>query len=320
MFWTDHESFYDVPAEKPESTETSGELEEKLGTMGLLEKMFVPQRKGKPDSPKWTVGAPLPNLTLRRVSLDANDISHFSLARPPTPPRKSSRSPGDMSNKPLPPLPRPRRFVSVGDQPLFARSRSQSTPDEFTPAMNNASQPESTAGGDFDSIIDAYNNSTAPEPSDESTPSETQPHVNGQHVPGPYLLHRLHQYQQDQLEGISHMEVALSNPHVKQSLRNKFLSWSQQLLDLNFPFRVTTHPAFGEEIKITERDAHSVVDWAIEVGTKMNATQDHIYDCLNMGAAAQAELRAMCDDVDIYNDPPLPVEELYHKMAEVIHK
>ncbi|OKL61821.1 hypothetical protein UA08_03021 [Talaromyces atroroseus] len=321
MFWTDHKGFYAIPSPEPVSAESRGQPKEKLGTMGLLEQLFVPRREENTSLPKWTIGAPLPNLSLRRVSVDANDLSHLSLARPPTPPRRRSHYQRTMSNKPLPPLPRPRRFMSVGDQSLFSRARSQSTPGEFTLGMGNPSQSDSTTEGEVESIVNAYQDTTTPAAtSQESTANGENSRENEHHVAGPYLLHRLHQYQDNQMTAIAQMEAALANPHVNQSLRSKFLSWSQQLLDLNFPFRVSANPAYGEQIKITEKDAHTVVDWAIMVGTKMNGTLDHIIECLNAGDLVQAQLRSMCAGVDIYRDPPVPLEELYHKMTEVVQK
>jgi hypothetical protein len=319
MFWTDHEGFYAVPEPAPVSAETSGKPKEKLGTMGLLEQLFVPRREEKTSIPKWTIGAPLPNLSLRRVSVDANDLSQFSLARPPTPPRKRSRYPSAMSNKPLPPLPRPRRFGSVGDQPLFSRARSQSTPGEFTLGM--ASQSDLHLGDEVERILDAYEDSKMPHTgSEEPTPIGEDSRENENHDVQAYLFHRLGQHSDDQMEAISQMEAALANFNMKESLRSKFLNWTQQLLDLNFPFKSSTRPTYGREAQITEKDAHAVVDWAIMVGTKMNATLDHIYDCLNVGDLAEAQLRTMCVGVDIYNDPALRIEELYHKMADVVHK
>lgn len=325
MFWTDRESYYATPSAESSVAERSDGIDEskqvKLGTMGSLEEWFVPRKEGNSmNTRKWTIGAPFPTHPFRRVSVHADDLSLFKLARPPTPPRKRSCYPEIMSNKPLPPLPSSsRRFVSAGSQPLI---RSQSTPGHFTSSLSHASQSVSSSDEDIATIVDAYEKPTVP------TTEVEQPTMNGEtsratdhgNASGPHLLVRLHSYRDEQMDAIAQMETTLSNPQVRQSLRQKFLGWSQQLIDLDCPFRINLNPSFIEEVKITEKDAHSIVDWAIEVGTKMSGMHDQIIECINAAEYVQFELRDIAAKVDDYHGSLLPAEELYHQMADVVRK
>lgn len=328
MFWTDPAGYYATPTPSP-TTETNEEQSEqgnaKLGTMGSLEQWFVPRRRDKTDKPKWTIGAPLPDLAFRRVSLNASDISQFQLARPPTPPRRRSRYPDTMSNKPLPPLP-PRRFASEGNAPMLSAGPcSRSIPEFALSHWSESSESESAPEEKTHSITDSHVEApkepevSAPETMNEAT-------VNGESVvenavsTGPHLLVRLNQYQDNQMAAVTQMENTLSNPHIPEPLREKFISWSQQLIDLDCPFRVNVQPGVLEEIKVTEKDAHGVVDWAIEVGTKTNSIHDQINAFMDAADLVACELREMSAGVDIYNGSPLPVEELYHKMTDIVRK
>lgn len=324
MFWTDPAGYYATPSPSP-TTENNEEQPEqgngKLGTMGSLEQWFVPRRRDKTDRPKWAIGAPLPDLAFRRVSLNASDISQFQLARPPTPPRKRSRYPDTMSNKPLPPLPPPRRFVSEGNAPLLsARPRSRSIPEFALSRWSDSSESEKAPEEQTRSITDSH----IEEPKELEIPAPAT--MNGESVfenalsTGPHLLVRLHQYQENQMAAITQMENTLSNPHIPEALREKFIGWSQQLIDLDCPFRVNVQPGVLEEVKITEKDAHRVVDWAIEVGTKTNAIQDQINTYMDAADLVACELREMSAGVDLYSGSLLPVEELYHKMTDIVRK
>lgn len=323
MFWTDPAGYYAAPSPSP-TTETNEEQSEqgsgKLGTMGSLEQWCVPRRRDKTDKPKWTIGAPFPDLAFRRVSLNASDISQFQLARPPTPPRKRSRYPDTMSNKPLPPLP-PRRFVSEGNSSLLsARPRSRSIPEFALSHWSESSESENAPEEQTESI--AYPHVEATKESDIRAPAT----MNGESVienalsTGPHLLVRLNQYQENQMAVVNQMENTLSNPHIPEALREKFIGWSQQLIDLDCPFRVNVQPGVLEEVKVTEKDAYRVVDWAIEVGTETNSIHDQINTYMDAADLVACELREMSTGVDIYNGSLLPVEELYHKMTDIVRK
>jgi hypothetical protein len=323
MFWTDPAGYYAAPSPSP-TTETNEEQSEqgsgKLGTMGSLEQWCVPRRRDKTDKPKWTIGAPFPDLAFRRVSLNASDISQFQLARPPTPPRKRSRYPDTMSNKPLPPLP-PRRFVTEGSSSLLsARPRSRSIPEFALSHWSESSGSENAPEEQTESI--AYPHVEAPKESDIRAPAT----MNGESVienalsTGPHLLVRLNQYQENQMAVVNQMENTLSNPHIPEAFRDKFIGWSQRLIDLDCPFRVNVQPGVLEEVKVTEKDAHRVVDWAIEVGTETNFIHDQINTFMDAADLVACELREMSTGVDIYNGSLLPVEELYHKMIDIVRK
>jgi hypothetical protein len=324
MFWTDPAGYYAAPPSSPTTENNEDQPEQgngKLGTMGSLEQWFVPRRRDKTDRPKWTIGAPLPDLAFRRVSLNASDISQFQLARPPTPPRKRSLYPDTMSNKPLPPLPPPRRFVSEGNAPfLSARPRSRSIPEFALSRWSDSSESEKAPEEQTQSITDSH----IEEPKESETQAPAT--MNGESVienalsTGPHLLVRLHQYQENQMAAITQMENTLSNPHIPEALREKFIDWSQQLIDLDCPFRVNVQPGVLEEVKITENDAHRVVDWAIEVGTKTNDIQDQINTYMDAAELVACELREMSAGVDLYNGSLLSVEELYHKMTDIVRK
>ncbi|GAM37546.1 hypothetical protein TCE0_024f07555 [Talaromyces pinophilus] len=327
MFWTDPAGYYATPTPSPTTATNEAQPEQgnaELGTMGTLEQWFVPRRRDKTDKPKWTIGAPLPDLAFRRMSLNASDISQFQLARPPTPPRKRPRYPDTMSNKPLPPLP-PRRFASEGNAPMLsARLRSRSIP-EFALSRWSESSESDNAGEQTQSIADSHVEAPkepevrAPATMDEATMNGESVVENAQST-GPHLLVRLNQYQDNQMAAVTQMENTLSNPHIPDALREKFIGWSQQLIDLDCPFRVNVQPGVLEEVKVTEKDAHRVVDWAIEVGTKTNSIHDQINSFMDAADLVACELREMSAGVDIYNGSPLPVEELYHKMTDIVRK
>lgn len=322
MFWSDPAGYYAPPTSSP-ITETNDEQSEpgnaELGTMGSLEQWFVPRRRAKTDRPNWTIGAPLPDLAFRRVSLNASDISQFQLARPPTPPRKRSRYPDTMSNKPLPPLP-PRRFVSEGNAPLLsARPRSRSIPEFALSRWSESSESDNASEEKAKSVADSHLG--APQQSEGRGPAA----IHGESVvenalsTGPHLLVRLNQYQENQMAAVTQMENTLSNPHIPDALREKFIDWSQRLIDLDCPFRVNVQPGVLE-VKVTEKDAHRVVDWAIEVGTKTNSIHDQINIYMNVADLVIRDLREMSAGVDIHNGSLLPLEELYHKMTDIVRK
>lgn len=323
MFWSDPAGYYAAPCPSP-TTETNEEQPEqgiaKLGTMGSLEQWFVPRRRDKTDRPKWTIGAPLPDLAFRRVSLNASDISQFQLARPPTPPRKRSRYPNTMSNKPLPPLP-PRRFVSEGNAPLLStRPRSGGIPEFALSRWSESSESDDAPEEKAQSVTESH--VADPKESEFRAPATMNDEsvVENALSNGPHLLVRLNQYQENQMAAVTQMENTLSNPHIPEALREKFIGWSQQLIDLDCPFRVTVQPGVLEEIKVTEKDAHHVVDWAIEVGTKTNSIHDQINTYMDAADLAAFELREMSAGIDISNGSLLPVEELYHKMTDIVRK
>lgn len=322
MFWTDPTGYYASPTPSPTTETNEEQLEQenaRLGTMGSLEQWFVPRRRDKTDKPKWNIGAPLPDLAFRRVSLNVSDISQFQLARPPTPPRRRSRYPDKMSDKPLPPLP-PRRFVSEGNTPMLsARPRSRSIP-EFALSHWSESSESDNALEKTESITESH--VEAPKEPEVRAPAT----MNGGFVvesalsTGPHLLVRLGQYQDNQMAAVTQMENTLSKPHIPDALREKFIGWSQQLIDLDCPFRVNVQPGVLEEVKVTQKDAHRVVDWAIEVGTKTNSIHDQINTYMDAADLVACELREMSAGVDIHNGSLLPVEELYHKMTEIVRK
>ncbi|EEA22579.1 hypothetical protein EYB25_005363 [Talaromyces marneffei] len=323
MFWTDPAGYYASPSPSPttEKDEDQPDLgNEKLGTMGSLEQWFVPRRRDTTYKSKWTIGALLPDLVIRRVSLNVSDISQFQLARPPTPPRKRSRYPDTMSNKPLPPLPQARRFVSEGNTPfLAARPRSRSIPEFALSRWSESSKFENAAEDQTQPITDSHIEA----PKSEIQAPET---MNSEYVvqntlsTGSHLLVCLNQYQENQMAAVTQVENTLSNPHIPEALREKFIGWSQQLIDLDCPFRVNAQPGVLDVVKVTEKDAHHVVDWAIEVGTKTNTIHDQINTYMDAADSIACELREMSSGVDIYNGSLLPIEELYHNMADIVRK
>lgn len=322
MFWTDPAGYYAAPSPS-ETTETDEEESEqrnaKLGTMGSLEQWFVPSRRDRTDKPKWTIGAPLPDLAFRRVSLNASDISQFQLARPPTPPRKRSRYPDTMSNKPLPPLP-PRCLVSEGNAPLLsARPRSRSIPEFALSHWSESSESDQAPEKQAQSISGSQ--VEAPKESELRAPVNMNDSVVENALStGPHLLVRLNQYQENQMAAVTQMENTLTNPHIPEAVREKFIDWSQQLINLDCPFRVNVQPGVLEEVKVTEIDAHRVVDWAIEIGTKTSYLHDQINIYMDVADLVACELREMSAGVDIYDGSLLPVEELYHKMTDIVRK
>ncbi|EED15532.1 hypothetical protein TSTA_049700 [Talaromyces stipitatus ATCC 10500] len=326
MFWTDPVGYYAAPTasrSSPENEEQSKQDDGKLGTMGSLDQWFLPRKRDKTEIPKWTVGAPLFELPFRRVSITASDISRFQIARPPTPPRK--RSPDTMSNKPLPPLPRARRFVSEGHAPLLTHPRSPGVPAEFTLSRWSDSS-ESDTTQEVPATTESVDTHEAPQELEQATSTMNGASTNGEPAGGnilangPHLLVRIHHYLDRRMTAINQMETTLSNPHIPQALRKRFIAWSQQLIDLDYPFLTNPPTRHLEQVKIYEKDAHRVVDWAIEVGTMVNVIQDQLNQFMDAADLVAGELREMTARLDMDNGSLLPAEELYHKMTDIVRR
>lgn len=208
---------------------------------------------------------------------------------------------------------------------LSARPRSRSIPEFALSRWSESSESESAPEEKTQSITDSHVEARK-EPEVSAPATMNKATVNGESVvenalsTGPHLLVRLNQYQDNQMAAVTQMENTLSNPHIPEPLREKFIAWSQQLIDLDCPFRINVQPGVLEEIKVTEKDAHRVVDWAIEVGTKTNSIHDQINAFMDAADLVACELREMSAGVDIYNGSPLPVEALYHKMTDIVRK